>query len=246
MERTTPPLAPTDTQKHNAAAEAAKRNAAEAAVAEIADGMLVGLGTGSTAAFAITALGRRVAQGLRVTAVATSLETARLAEAAGIAVRDMAAIDRIDLDIDGVDEIDPGFAAIKGAGGAMLREKVIAAAATRVIAIADASKAVAQLGARPIPVEVLPLAQGYVARALRDLGAEPRLRTGHAGPWITDQGNVIIDAQFAAIADPAVLAARIAAIPGALGHGLFVTEIDALYLGTAEGVVHRQRGTNPG
>lgn len=239
MERTTPPLAPVEPQK---------RIAAEAAVAEIADGMLVGLGTGSTAAYAIAALGRRVAEGLRVTAVATSLETARLAEAAGIAVREMAGIARIDLDIDGVDEIDPAFRAIKGAGGAMLREKVIAAAADRTIAIADASKAVTQLGARPVPVEVLPLAQSYVMRALGDLGAVPTLRPARdrAGPWVTDQGNVIIDAQFAVIADAAALAAQMAAIPGALGHGLFVTEIDALYLGTADGLVHRQRGTNPG
>jgi len=222
--------------------DAQKRTAAEAAAAEVASGMLIGLGTGSTAAFLIDALGRRVRAGLAVRAVATSRQTAERAAAAGIAVVDLDDLAAIDLAIDGVDEIDPAFGAIKGAGGAMLREKVVAQAARRMIAIADASKAVAQLGARPVPVEVLPLARAFVAARVAALGGRPTLRTGAGGqPWRTEQDNLILDCEFGTIDDWAALAAGLDAIPGALGHGLFLTEIDTLYLGTASGVIRRQR-----
>jgi len=222
--------------------DAQKRAAAEAAAAEIAPSMLIGLGTGSTAAYLIDALGRRVRAGLAVRAVATSRQTAERAAAAGIAVVDLDDLAAIDLAIDGVDEIDPAFRAIKGAGGAMLREKVVAQAARRMIAIADASKAVAQLGARPVPVEVLPLARAFVAARVAALGGRPALRTGAGGqPWRTEQDNLILDCEFGTIDDWAALAADLDAIPGALGHGLFMTEIDTLYLGTASGVIRRQR-----
>jgi ribose 5-phosphate isomerase A len=222
--------------------DAQKRAAAEAAAAEIAPSMLIGLGTGSTAAYLIDALGRRVRAGLAVRAVATSRQTAERAAAAGIAVVDLDDLAAIDLAIDGVDEIDPAFRAIKGAGGAMLREKVVAQAARRMIAIADASKAVAQLGARPVPVEVLPLARAFVAARVAALGGRPALRTGAGGqPWRTEQDNLILDCEFGTIDDWAALAAGLDAIPGALGHGLFMTEIDTLYLGTASGVIRRQR-----
>jgi ribose 5-phosphate isomerase A len=219
-----------------------RRAAAEAAIAEIQPGMVVGLGTGRTAAFATAALGQRVADGLSVHAVATSMETAERAAAAGIPVLDMEDFAVIDLDIDGVDEIDPGFRAIKGAGGAMLREKVIAQAARRAIAIADSSKAVAQIGTRPVPVEILPLAQTFVAGRIRSLVGTPLLRLDdHGAPRRTDQGNFIFDCSFGLIHDPATLAAAIETIPGAVGHGLFVTEFQLLYLGTADGVVRKQR-----
>jgi ribose 5-phosphate isomerase A len=133
-----------------------KRAAAIAAVAEVADGMLVGLGTGTTAAFAIEALGLRVREGLACRAVATSERTTGLARVAGIPLLDLTDIAEIDLCIDGVDEIDAGLRAIKGAGGAMLREKIVASAARRMVAIADQSKAVVNLGARPVPIELLP------------------------------------------------------------------------------------------
>jgi ribose 5-phosphate isomerase A len=214
-----------------------KKAAAEAAVTEIRDGMLLGLGTGSTAAFAVDAIARRVREeGLNIRAVATSDRTARQAEAAGIEVLDMADVSALDLAIDGVDEIDPAFRAIKGAGGAMLREKIVASAATRMIAIADDSKAVARLGARPVPVETLPLARAFVAAQIERLGGEPVLRGTR-----TDQGNIILDCHFRDIADPAALAENLSIIPGVLGHGLFLTEIDALYLGTGDGVTCTQR-----
>ncbi|MBU3078090.1 ribose-5-phosphate isomerase RpiA [Sphingomonas quercus] len=217
--------------------DALKRAAAEAAVDEVKSGMIVGLGTGSTAAFAIEALARKARNGLDIRAVATSERSAAQARAEGITLIDMDGLAAIDLAIDGVDEIDARLRAIKGAGGAMLREKIVAAAARRMIAVADVSKAVDRLGQRPVPVEVLPLAQGYVAAAIRALGGDPALRAGTR----TDQGNVILDCRFAALDDPAALADRLAAIPGALGHGLFVTEIDALYLATPGGIVVRAR-----
>ncbi|MDB5686667.1 MAG: ribose 5-phosphate isomerase [Rhizorhabdus sp.] len=146
-----------------------KRAAAEAAVSQIRDGMRVGIGTGSTALFAIEALRHRVAQGLRIEGVATSFATEAAALAAAIPMIELCPIDRIDLCIDGVDEIDSAFRAIKGAGGAMLREKVVATAADRMIAIADMSKQVGRLGRGPVPVEVLPMAMALVSRAVRQL-----------------------------------------------------------------------------
>lgn len=225
-----------------------KRAAAQAAVDEVRADMLVGLGTGSTAAFAIAALGRRVREGLAVRAVATSARTARMAAQAGIPLVDLADITQVDLCIDGVDEIDPDLRAIKGAGGAMLSEKIVASAARRMVAIADDRKAVARLGARPVPVEVLPAARAFVAGQLAALGCMATLRPDEAGqaPARTDHGNIIFDCRFARLDDLAALAARLDGIPGLLGHGLFLSEIDALYLGTANGVVRteRPRGQN--
>ena len=143
-----------------------KRLAAEAAVSEVRDGMLVGLGTGTTAAHAIAALGQRVADGLRIEAVATSEATASAGFAAGIVMRDFAGIASLDLTIDGADEIDSRFFAIKGAGGAMLREKVVAAASRRMIVIADGSKQVDSIGRAAVPVEMLPFATSYVRIAI--------------------------------------------------------------------------------
>lgn len=213
-----------------------KRLAALAAVAEIRPGMIVGLGTGSTAAFAIEALGEQVRVGLQIKAVATSLATEASAHAAGIALIAMPA--RIDLTIDGADEIDDALSAVKGAGGAMLREKVVAAASDRMIVIADGSKRVAAIGAAKIPVEVLPFAQAFVADRLANLGGAPTLRAG----FISDQGNPILDCHFPADINHVALAAAIDAIPGALGHGLFLSEVDAAYIAT-DGVVTRlERG----
>ncbi len=207
-----------------------KRLAAQAAAAEVADGMLVGLGTGSTAAFLIAELGRRVAGGLRIEATATSEASAALAAGLGIAVHPFDGIVRVDLAIDGADEIDPDLRAIKGAGGAMLREKVVAASAARMVVIADGGKRVDRLGAAALPVEVLPFAHAFVAGRLRALGAEPALRMRGDGPYRTDQGNLVLDCRFAAFPEPGPLAERLQAIPGALGHGLFLDEVDAAYV----------------
>ncbi|WP_277969447.1 ribose-5-phosphate isomerase RpiA [Sphingomonas echinoides] len=209
--------------------ESDKRAAALAAIGEVQPGMVVGLGTGSTAAFAIAALGERR---LDIRAVATSLASEALARAAGIALIDLPA--RIDLTIDGTDEIDSQFRAIKGAGGAMLREKVVASASARMIVIADSSKRVAAIGAAAIPVEVLPFAQAFVAARLVALGGTVVPRAG----FVSDQGNPVLDCHFPLDTDHVRLAADIAQIPGGLGHGLFLSEVSAAYIAD-HGIVTR-------
>ncbi|WP_010160527.1 ribose-5-phosphate isomerase RpiA [Sphingomonas sp. PAMC 26617] len=213
--------------------ESDKRAAALAAIEEVRPGMVVGLGTGSTAAFAIAALGERR---LDIRAVPTSLASAALARAAGIALIDLPA--QIDLTIDGADEIDSRFRAIKGAGGAMLREKVVASASIRMIVIADSSKRVDTIGVAPIPVEVLPFAQAFVAARLAALGGTVTPRTG----FVSDQANPILDCRFPPDVDHALLAAHIAQIPGALGHGLFLSEVSAVYIAENGVVTRLERG----
>jgi len=217
-----------------------KRKAAEAAIAEVTDGMLVGLGTGSTAAFAISGLGARIArEGLRITAAGTSLATEAAARAAGIPFLAFDDLASVDLCIDGADEIDPLFRAIKGGGGAMLREKIVASAAARMICIVDSFKPVETLS-RALPIEVLPFSRAYVSGAIRCLGGDPVVR-----PAPSDQGNLLVDCAFGPIADPAGLARTLDAIPGLLGHGLFLSEIDALYIGDETSVLCRERTHYP-
>ena len=224
------------------ATDRGKREAAEAAVAEIESGMLVGLGTGSTAAFAISALGKRIRDGLRVTTVGTSRATEAAARAAGIAMLDFADVAQTDLVIDGADEIDPAFRAIKGGGGAMLREKIVARSAARMICVVDATKPVATLGTRPVPIEVLPFARSFVSDAVRALGGEPVVRLAATGaPALSDQSNLLIDCRFGPIMDPAGLARELTAVAGMLGHGLFLDEIDALFIGRGQGIERLER-----
>ncbi|WP_420138454.1 ribose-5-phosphate isomerase RpiA [Sphingomonas sp.] len=221
--------------------DADKRLAACAAAAEVKEGMIVGLGTGSTAAFLIDELGRLRAGGLKFRAVATSLKSEQQASQLGIEVLPFAEVAAIDLAIDGTDEIDPDFRAIKGAGGAMLREKCVAAAAARMIVIADGSKRVAQLGAMPVPCETLPFAQAFVQAALERLGARAVLRQKDDAPYRTDQGNFVLDCHFGFIADPGQLAARLSSIPGMIGHGLFIDEVDASYISDAGQLIVKER-----
>jgi len=206
--------------------------------------MRVGLGTGSTAAFAIAALGEAVARGLRITTVATSLETARRAQAAGLIVLDFDRLEWVDIGIDGADEIDGQLRAIKGGGGAMLREKIVAASARRMIAIVDDSKKVQRLGTRPVPIEVLPFAAGFVSRQIEAIGGRVACRMKNGAPYRTDQHNVVLDCSFGAIDDPEVLAAATDGIPGLLGHGLFLQEIDIAYVGSAAGAHRLARAGN--
>ena len=215
-----------------------KRIAAAAAVAEIEAGMLVGLGTGSTAYFAIDLLGRRVRDGLAIRAVATSDASERQARGLGIEVLDFARVEQVDLTIDGADEIDDACHAIKGAGGAMLREKTVAAASRRMIVIADGSKRVAVLGGVPVPVEILPFACASVMAAL---GGDPVLRMVRGEPYRTDNGNWIADVRYP-LDDPRATAQRLDVLPGVLGHGLFLDEVDAAYI-ACRGVVTRLERT---
>jgi ribose 5-phosphate isomerase A len=214
-----------------------KALAATRAAAEVRDGMVVGLGTGSTAAHAIRVIGQRVRAGLRIEATATSRASESLAVAAGIALVPFETIARVDLTIDGADEIDPALRAIKGGGGALLREKIVAAASDRMIVAVDSSKAVARLGRFDLPVEVLPFAAAFVSRAIADRGvrATKRLRADGSA-FLTDQGAYVLDAAFGLIDDAPRLAAWLDALPGVLGHGLFLTEIDAVFLARGERV----------
>jgi len=219
-----------------------KRRAAEAAVAAVQAGMLVGLGTGSTVAFAIDAVARRLGELRGTTFFSSSRATHQAAHEVGIPIGRFALASRLDLTIDGADELDPQLRAIKGGGGALLREKIIAEASGRMVVIADGSKRVERLGTVPLPVEILPFARGFVAARLAALGAEPVVRMGADGPWRSDQGNLILDCHFAGITDPEGLAISLQAIPGVMGHGLFLREVDAAYVSDKGVVTKMERG----
>lgn len=199
-----------------------KRAAAEAALKLVEDGMALGLGTGSTAAYAIRGLGRMVGQGLKVKAVPTSRQTEELAREEGIPLTDLEACPRLDLTIDGADEADRRCRLIKGGGGALLREKIVAAASRRMVAIVDSSKLVESLGAFPLPVEVVPFAWPVVLPRLAALGCSPVLRRCGDEPFVTDEDNYIIDCAFQTIDDPSGLAAVISPLAGVVEHGLFI------------------------
>ncbi|MFD1633432.1 ribose-5-phosphate isomerase RpiA [Haloplanus ruber] len=217
--------------------DAAKRRAGEHAADTVSDGDVVGLGTGSTAAHAIRALGRAVDAGLDVRGVATSYAARDLAREVGVPLTDLAAVERIDVAIDGADQVSDDLALIKGGGAAHAREKVVDAAADRFVVVADPSKETATLD-RPVPVEVLPDARATVRRAVRDHGGTPTLRTAERkdGPVVTDNGNLVLDCAFGPITAPESLATDLATVPGVVAHGLFVGLADAVHVGHADGV----------
>jgi ribose 5-phosphate isomerase A len=215
-----------------------KQAAADRALDEVKEGMLLGLGTGSTASYFVSGLGRRVAEGLRVTAVATSKATAELA--ASLDIRLLTSIDRaIDLTVDGADEIDPQLNLIKGLGGALLREKVVAAASKRMIVIAAADKLVPHLGSHgPVPVEVLSLLWERTAAQLHELGLRPALRKLPSGAaFVSDNGNLILDCGFTPPRDLDALASGLDRLPGVLGHGLFLGIATTAIVGDPDGQV---------
>jgi len=198
-----------------------KQAAALRALEEVEAGMLLGLGTGTTAAYFIDALGARVRGGLQVTGVATSRASAQQAAGFGIPIREN--VDRrIDLTVDGADQIDPALNLVKGLGGALLREKVVAAASNRMIVVATEDKLVPRLDHGRLPVEVLPLLWERTAEAISALGLEPSPRLAGQSPFITDNDNLILDCRLNGALEPARLAAALDAIPGVIGHGLFL------------------------
>lgn len=216
----------------------AKRRAGERAAELIEDGMAVGLGTGSTAHFMVERLGERVREGLRVRCIPTSRRTEEQARGLGIPLTTFAEVARLDLTIDGADEIGPQLALIKGGGGALLREKLVAAASGRFVVVADATKRVASLGRFPLPVEVVPFAWEVTARRVAEVtGAEPLLRREGAATYTTDNGNLILDCGCGAIEDPAALERELKLIPGVVECGLFVGMADAALIAGDRGEV---------
>ncbi|SNR25773.1 ribose-5-phosphate isomerase RpiA [Paracoccus sediminis] len=223
----------------------AKLAAARAAVALVQDGMKLGLGTGSTASVMVRVLADRArAEGLRLRCAATSLATCELAESLGLSIESLDRIGWLDMTIDGADEIDPDLHLIKGGGGAHLREKIVAAASKRMVVIADPAKVVEQLGVFPLPVEVVQFGfettRTLIRRALTDLDLGDRdvlHRLKGSDPWVTDEGNWILDLHLACIPDPVALARALSAIPGVVEHGLFLGMCQLAIIGKPDGTV---------
>lgn len=215
-----------------------KKQAAEKAVEQIQDNMVVGLGTGSTAYFAIQKIGEKVAQGLDIGAVATSVHTEKLAKELGIPLLPFADVHAIDLTIDGADEVDPQFNLIKGGGGALMREKLIAYNTRHYIIIVDESKMVQQLGAFPLPVEILPFGYELTLAQLRKVCSAVQLRSTNGKTFITDNGNLIADLHLGSIADPELLDTLLHGVPGVLETGLFSHRmVSQVMIGTSGGEV---------
>ena len=230
-----------------------KRQAAARAVEQVRDGMKLGLGTGSTAKHFVELLGERVKAGLKVIGVPTSEATRADAERCGVPLTTLEDVDRLDLTVDGADEIDPNLELIKGGGGALLREKIVAAASDRMIVIADESKWVQTLGRFPLPIEVIPFGLGATRRAIEAVFAENgvsgemdirKAKDGHA--FVTDGGHWIIDARLGRIPDSPRLAASLNSIPGVVEHGLFIGLARTVVLAGPQGirVIERPLGRN--
>jgi ribose 5-phosphate isomerase A len=215
-----------------------KREAAEAAVTLVKDGMIVGLGTGSTAWFAVECVGRRVAEGLRIIAIPTSEQTAEHARRLGIPLSSLAEYHQIDLTIDGADEVERGdLNLIKGGGGALLREKIVASASKQLVIIVDETKLVDHLGHFPLPVEVVPFGWQATARKVENLGGNPTLRVGADGKtFVTDGGHYILDCAFGPIAAPAQLESNLNSIVGVVENGLFIGLTSQVIVAGAEHV----------
>ena len=220
-----------------------KERAARAALDLVEDGMQLGLGTGSTAARFVKAVGERVAQGLRVLCVPSSEITRAQAEGLGIPLTTLDETPRLDLTVDGADEIDHQLRLIKGGGGALLREKIVATASDRMVVIADDSKLVARLGTHPLPVEVVRFGLLATMSLIEAIAVETgchgeiKLRSGTGdAPFVTDQGNLIVDCAFGAIPEPEVLAFALKRIPGVVEHGLFLGIVDLAIVAGSDGV----------
>ena len=219
-----------------------KAAAARAALDEIEPGMRLGIGSGSTSEAFVELLAERVAEGLEIVGVPTSEHVAQLCMGLGVPLTSLDETPRLDLAVDGADEIGPGLSLIKGGGGALLREKIVAHAADRMVVIADVSKRVDTLGAFPLPIEVTPFGAEATLMAIvteaRSVGLEGEIarREGRDGPFRTDGGNYIVDAAFGRIADPWALAERLRHIPGVVEHGLFLGRADLAILAGPDGI----------
>jgi ribose 5-phosphate isomerase A len=219
-----------------------KQAAAEKALELVSDGMLIGLGSGSTAAFFVEGLGRLVAEGMKVRGVPSSRSTAEMAAALGIPIV-TELVGQIDLTVDGADEVDPHLNLIKGRGGALFREKLVAAASKRFVVVVDESKLVKQLGVGVLPVEVLPFLWRSTAERIAALGVSLVVRGGEETPYVTDNGNLILDLTVeGGIKDPAGFGVELKKVTGVVEHGLFVGMTDTVITADADGV--RATGRN--
>ncbi|MBA4800788.1 MULTISPECIES: ribose-5-phosphate isomerase RpiA [Euryhalocaulis] len=228
-----------------------KHNAALAALDFVDDNMIIGLGSGSTAEILIDLIGERVAEGLHIAGIPTSERTRRCAERAGIDIIPVEHADRVDLTIDGADEVDPNFRLMKGGGGCLLREKIVAHASDVMVVIIDESKMVEQLGAFPLPVEVdrfgFTITAKKVFDALRDSGCKGadvslRERSGPRDPFVSDGGHFILDCQCKSIPDPELTARMLTSIPGVVEHGMFLDIARFIVVGGDESaeIIERQ------
>ena len=219
-----------------------KEAAARASLRFIKDGQVVGLGTGSTAAYFIKLLGEQVKNGLRIRGIPTSVRSRELALSLGIPLTTLDECQDIAVTVDGADEVDPQLRLIKGGGGALLREKIVASATRQMIVVADVSKQVQRLGKFPLPVEVIKFAQALVAKRIAALGAEVKLRTAVDGkPFVTDENNHILDCRFGEIRDADGLARELSAMPGVVEHGLFIGMASVALLARGTEIVELRR-----
>lgn len=218
--------------------EEAKRNVAAKATEMLSDGMIVGIGSGSTASYAIEAIGKRVREGLDIKAVAASFKSEMLAQRHGITLMDPEENDAIDLAIDGADEVDTSGNLTKGGGGSLLREKIIAYSSKNFYVMVDQSKLVERLGNFPLPVEIVPFSSALTLKFIKELGCTPVIRRFNDNAFLTDNGNLIADCAFGEIKDPAWLDMRLKMIPGVVETGLFSSRIvTAVLVGHHDGTV---------
>src|ERR1700687_5984337 len=221
-----------------------KEAAARASLRFVKDGQVVGLGTGSTAAYFIQLLGGQVKNGLRIRGIPSSDRSREQAASLGIPLTTLDEFQQIDVTIDGADEFDPQLHLIKGGGGALLGEKIIASASRQLVIIADSSKQVAMLGKFPLPVEVIPFAQPLVARRIAALGATVKVRKdGKGNPFVSDEGHAILDCSFGQIPDPPALARTLSDMPGIIEHGLFIDLATVVLMAKGENVTELRPGT---
>ncbi|TDL30903.1 ribose-5-phosphate isomerase RpiA [Jeotgalibacillus sp. S-D1] len=225
-------------------ADVKKQKAGERAACFAEDGMVIGLGSGSTMYWTIRKLGELVQNGLMIEGVPTSLRTENWAKECGIPLTSFTQVQRLDLAIDGADEIDTKFRLTKGGGGSLVREKIVAAASRRLIIVADEAKRVQSLGRFPLPVEVVPFGFEATIHNISSLGCSAVIRTHHGKPFVSDNGNYVLDCQFTSMDDPATLHNKIKLITGVVETGLFIDMADIVIIGTTTGTKILQKNSD--